>query len=293
MVNEVNKKEKTEKEVEEKVSETEIAEENLKEVEEKTEKEKAGKASFQETSSSKLPFIAIVVVIVLVAIALFFRGFNTVSEMSYMNNVHGYSYEYPQGMQLVAAGNIPAELASQGVESMEQLNLTNSDSLLVHTNDVSGDNIVYTILELSTRPNYINFDSYTTTLFASLDESKEITGTDYVVNDSKVGKNIVSTEYSFEMEVPIDDAGNTRTGVFYDNLFQTEDGKAYSISFGYPKDVENAEEYVTVYRNILVSFRIGGEITEVLVDETEEILDNMEIEIGNDTAEIIEEEVVE
>ena len=121
MVNEVNKKEKTEKEVEEKVSETEIAEENLKEVEEKTEKEKAGKASFQETSSSKLPFIAIVVVIVLVAIALFFRGFNTVSEMSYMNNVHGYSYEYPQGMQLVAAGNIPAELALQGVKSMEQL----------------------------------------------------------------------------------------------------------------------------------------------------------------------------
>ncbi|MCK5027187.1 MAG: hypothetical protein KAS07_02100 [Candidatus Pacebacteria bacterium] len=298
MANEENKKEEIEKEIKEtkeiekSVSEEKTVEETPEDMEEKKEEEKTGKASFQEASNNKLPFIAIVVAVALIAAALFFKGFSPVPEVSYVNQVHGYSYEYPQGIQLVAKGNIPAELASQGVESMEQLNLTNGDSLLVYKNEESGDNIVYTILELSTRPTYTDFDSYATTLFESLDESKEIAGTEYIINDSEVGDGIASIEYSFEMEVPIDDAGNTRTGVFYDNIFQTEDGKAYSISFGYPKDVENATEYLTIYRNILISFEIGGEITEALVETPDEV-DDLEDNLENDTTEVAEEEVVE
>ena len=249
----------------------------------------------KENSGSKLPIVIIVGIILLIVIGLFLKGSSSVPSLTYMNPVHGYSYEYPHNMQLVAVGNIPEDLKAQGVSSMEQLNLTNGDSILVRTNETSGDNIVYTILELSTRPNFDTFDLYLTSLLASLDESKEITGTEYLVSDSEVGDNIVSTEYSFEMEVPVDEEGNTRTGVFYDNVFQTENGRAYSISFGYPKDIGNASEYIDIYRDILASFKIGGEITEVsdVLDVTEEVSDNIEIEVELDDTSDIEDEVVE
>ena len=269
------------------VAETEVNEvenETIENKENVEQEEQPNAASFQKGTNSKMPLIVIVVAIVGLAGVLFIRNLNPsidlVAGANYENAIHGYSYTYPQDMQLVAAGNIPAELVLQGVESMAQLNLTDGDSLLVRSDEVSGDNIVYTTLELSSRQNFVNFDTYKESLLASLDESKEINSVDYTIVDGVVGENILSTEYSFEMEVPVDEEGNTRTGVFYDNIFQTEDGKAYSISFGYPKDVEDAAGYLTIYRNLLASFEIGGNVIEVPVeisDETEEVSDGAEV----------------
>jgi hypothetical protein len=245
-----------------------------------------GLATFEKAKKSQTALIAAVALIAFLAVALFLNSMGTGfgSKQTYENSVHGYSYSYPEDLELVAEGNIPQELKDQGVENMAQLNLTQGDSLLVRKTEDGGDNIVYTVLELSSRPNFGDFESYTTALFASLDESKELNGIDYVISDSTVGGDIPSTEYSFEMEVPIDAAGNTRTGVFYDNVFQTPDGRAYSISFGYPKDVPNPEEYVAIYRDILSSFE-GGEgeaTTEELGDAGVEDMTGEEVVVEED-----------
>lgn len=221
----------------------------------------AGVASFEKGTKSKTVLIAAVVFVVLVAgvIALQLFGYLGTARDTYVNDIHGYSFKYPQELQLVAEGNIPAELQNQGITSMSQLNLTSGDALLVETTEQDGgDNIVYTVLELSKRPSYADFETYKDALFASLDESKETNGIDYEVTEHTIGGGIESTEYTFEMEVPVDQAGNTRTGVFYDNVFETENGKAYSISFGYPKDIEGADQFLDIYRDVLSSFEPGS-----------------------------------
>lgn len=293
MAKEENKNIEKEEELEQETPEEkeEVVEEKEEETVSKDDEESEGVATFKKASNSTLPLIAVIVAVVLIVGALIVRGADLMPsfgskgvQAEYVNVVHGYAYEYPEEMQLVAAGNIPVELMQQGVTSMAELNLTDGDSLIVRTNEETGDNIVYTILELSSRPNFVDFDTYVTTLFESLDDSKEVTGTDYVITENKVGEDKnSSTEYSFEMEVPIDEAGNTRTGVFYDNVFQTEDGKAYSISFGYPKDVENADEYVSIYRDLLKSFEIG-----VAVEEVELEVEDEAAETQSETEEMVE-----
>ena len=165
----------------------------------------------------------------------------------YINPVHGYSFSYTGDMQLVATGHIPFDLTSKGIVSMEDLNMSDGDSLLI-INSEGGDNVVYTILELSSRSDYTTSDEYINVLLKKLDESNFT----YTTSESIVGENIVSTEVFFKTDV----AG--RTGLFYDNVFKAG-GKAYSISFGYPEDIENAEELLTKYRDILFSFKVEGD----------------------------------
>lgn len=282
-------------------SESEVKDESSTEGE--TKKETPGVASFEKAKKNQTALIVVVAIVAFLVLLFIGKSLGTGlgGGLTYVNSIHGYSYSYPADLELVAEGNIPQELQDQGVQSMAQLNLTQGDSLLVRKTEDGGDNIVYTVLELSTRPNFGDFESYTTALFASLDESKELNGIDYTISDSTVGDDIASKEYSFEMEVPIDAAGNTRTGVFYDNVFETPDGRAYSISFGYPKDVPNPDEYVAIYREILASFEINEDIAddstvedgEVMEDNTDEAAEASGDEMMTEETAEVTEEVVE
>lgn len=222
-----------------------------------------GEASFEKKANSKLIFIVAVIAVIAIGALLLARSTGLlVSHAAYTNPINGYSYEYSEGLKLVADGNMPAELVAKNLTSMDALGFMSGDSLLVGNtgakqNGEKGDNIVYTILDLSSRPSFVSFDDYTKALFTSLDQSKESGNLTYERKEGVVGDNIPSIEYSFEMAVPIDKDGHTRMGVFHDNIFQMPDGAAYSISFGYPKDIQNADMYVKIYRDLLKSFKPG------------------------------------
>ena len=167
----------------------------------------------------------------------------SVELFSYVNPVHEYSFSYTGDMQLIAAGHIPSELTDRGVTSMEDLGMSDGDSFLIVSLE-NEDSVVYTILELSSRSGYTTFEEYIDAMFENLDES-EIT---YTTNKSIVGEGIVSTEVFFKMDVDV------RTGVFHDNVFETE-GKVFSVSFGYPEGLENTEELLDKYQTLLSSFK--------------------------------------
>jgi len=174
----------------------------------------------------------------------------------YNNPVHGYSFSYTEDMQLVAAGNIPYKLKEKGVESMQDFNLNDGDAVLIKTGEKnSEDNIVYTILELSKREGYITFDEYLKSLRLNLTNTTESAGTRYMEKKSFVGKEKVpATEFFFEMDVMTNqETKNSRVGVFYDTLFEM-DGRAYSVSFGYPKE-EEGSSVLSKYRHLLSSFQ--------------------------------------
>ena len=227
-------------------------EEQDQDIDNEVSKEDVRSATFQKGSGSKRSLFIVIAVVVVLALVLLWRG---LQEDKYVNPVYGYSYNYPENVQLVSSDNIPTELALQGYGSMADLGLTDGDSFLIYSDEDTGDNVVYTILELSARESYMSFDAYKEALFAELERTKQEDGIEYEVVDSIVGKNIESIEYYFEAEIPIDELGNTRTGVFYDNLFKVGDN-SYSISFGYPKDTIKTGEYMGLYRDVISSFKV-------------------------------------
>ena len=265
-----------------------------------TSEDVAGIATFKKESDSKATLFIVIAVVVALALVLLWRG---MQGNEYVNPVHGYSYNYSKEAQLVSSDYIPIELAEKGYESMSDLGLTDGDSFLIYTDEDTKDSVVYTILELSARENYTTFEEYKNSLFAELERTKNEENIEYETGDSIVGKKIQSVEYYFEAEIPVDELGNTRTGVFYDNLFEVGD-KAFSISFGYPKDTTKTEEYMNLYRELVSSFRMD----EDFVTSEEEVEGNdspengsdivteggdMEIEVVSETEEITDETVEE
>ncbi|MCK5590477.1 MAG: DKNYY domain-containing protein [Candidatus Pacebacteria bacterium] len=169
----------------------------------------------------------------------------SVNSPVYINPVYGYSFSYTGDMQLVATGHIPSDLTSKGIVSMEDLNMSDGDSLLIIDLE-SGDNIIYTISELSSKNGYTTFDDYIDMFLENLNKSNFV----YTTSESIVGEGVVSTEVFFKTEA------DAHTGVFYDNVFEAGE-KAYSISFGYPENAENADDLLTKYRDLLSSFKVG------------------------------------
>ena len=97
--------------------------------------------------------------------------------------MHGYAFEFEsdEHSKLVVAGNIPVEMKLEGVETMQDLNLTDGDALLIITDVASGDNIVYTVLELSERGEYTTFDKYLEDLRVNLDNTTQAADIEYFV----------------------------------------------------------------------------------------------------------------
>lgn len=255
----------------------------MSKIENTTEKEEpevefAGEATFKKGTNSNKNLILIIGLLIVIALVLFARtsegkdmlvsmGFDSDSAVSekYTNPIYGYTFEFEsdENSQLVVAGDIPIELAERGVESMQDLNLTDGDSLLIRTDMPSGDNIVYTVLELSNRGGYTAFDEYLEALRVNFSNTTQSAGVEYIEKESVVGKDKLSAvEFSFEMDVLISpESEETRVGVFYDTLFVVDDN-AYSISFGYPKDVENSQYYVDSYYDLIASFSYNEEDIE-------------------------------
>ena len=278
-------------ETKEEVKESEDKEVSEKEAkDDNNEEETAGEASFKKGTNDKKGLIAAIVVIVAVALLLFSRtdagksilepvGFGgstaepTVSE-KYANPVHKYAFEFEtdEHSKLVVAGSIPVELEMKNVKSMQDLNLTDGDALLIRTDAISGDNIVYTVLELSERVGYVTFDEYLEALRVNLDNTTQAADTEYTEEETEAGKDKFSAvEFSFEMDVLVDQEGlEKRVGVFHDTVFEAGE-KAYSISFGYPKDIANAKYYINSYRDMVASFEIDVEIEDEDVSDDDSI----------------------
>ena len=271
----------------------------------------AGEAMFQKGTNNKTNLILVVVIVVVVALVLFARtdagenilatlgiGESTVSEkVKYVNPVHGYSFEFEsdENSQLVVAGNIPVELEFKGIESMQDLDLTDGDALLIRTDTVSEDSIVYTILELSKRDEYYTtFDEYLENLRINLGQTTQAAGTGFTEKETVVGKDrIPAVEFSFEMDVLINQESlEKRVGVFYDTIFEAGDN-SYRIAFGYPKNIENAQYYINLYRDLVASFTYGEEI-ELISDDSDSVETEEAEEMGNlpsdgeDKGEIVE-----
>lgn len=256
--------------------------------------ETAGEATFKKGTNNNKGLVIIISLLAIVAFALFTRtdeGKNMLTSKNsdndsttleeYTNPIYGYTFEFEpnENFQLVVAGSIPAELKERGVNSMQDLNLSDGDALLIRTDMPSGDNIVYTVLELSNRGGYTVFDEYLEALRVNLGVTTQEAGSEYVEKESVAGKDkLPAVEFSFEMDVKISpESEETRVGVFYDTLFTMEDN-AYSISFGYPKDIENPTYYVDSYRELVASFSYNEED----VKETLPVLD-----VSEDTIEVI------
>ena len=272
------------------------------ELDEEEKEEIAGEATFQKGTNSKTSLILIIMGVILVSLVLFTRtnegknildtiglgGESAVSE-KYVNPIHKYAFEFEsdENSQLVVAGSIPAELGLKGVESMQDLNLTDGDALLIRTDTVSKDNIVYTVLELSKRGGYTAFDEYLEALRINLDNTTQSAGTEYIEKESIAGEEkLPAIEFSFEMDVLTDQENmETRVGVFYDTVFEAGDN-AYSISFGYPKDIANAKYYIDLYRDMVASFTYDEEID----GETDEKVDSVPDDSEDTEAETIPEE---
>ncbi len=249
-----------------------------------------GEAMFQKGTNSKKNLALIIVIVVVIALVLFARtnegknilttlGFDgepTVLE-KYINPIHKYAFEFKsdKNPQLVVAGNIPAELRSKGVESMQDLDLTDGDALLVRTDTISGNNIVYTVLELSKREGYITLDGYLESLRVDLSNTTQSAGTKYVEKGSTAGKEkLPAVEFSFKMDVLTDqEKMETRVWVFYDTIFET-DNNAYRISFGYPKDIKKAQYYIDVYYDMVASFTYNEGIDEDTDEKEDHVSDD-------------------
>lgn len=270
----------------------EAAEDEKEELDEDGKDEIAGEATFQKGTNSKTSLILIIMGIIVVSLVLFTRtneGKNILDTIGlggesavlekYVNPIHKYGFEFEsnENSQLVVAGNIPAELGLKGVESMQDLNLTDGDALLIRTDTVSKDNIVYTVLELSKRGGYITFDEYLEALRVNLGNTTATAGTEYVEKESIAGKEkLPAVEFSFEMDVLTDqESMETRVGVFYDTVFEAGDN-AYSISFGYPKDIENAKYYIDLYSDMVASFTYDEEIDEETDEKVDSVSDDPE-----------------
>ena len=254
----------------------------------------AGEATFKKGTNSKKSLTLIVILIVAVTLVLFARtdegkkilatiglgGEPAVLE-KYINPIHKYAFEFEtdENSQLVVADNIPVELGSKVVESMQDLELTDGDALLIRTDNTSGDNIVYTV-----RKGYTAIDEYLEDIRIGLGDITSVAGTEYIEKESIAGKEKLSAvEFSFEMDVLIDqESMETYTGIFYDTVFEAGDN-VYSISFGYSKDIKNAKYYVDSYYDLVASFTYDEEVEFVSDDlentETEIILEEDEIEV--------------
>jgi len=252
--------------------------------------ESFGEATFEKGTNNKKNLVLSVFLIIIVLLAVFFGIQGNKSNVSYTNPVHGYSFDYKmdENTKLVAAGNIPETLKEKGVESMQDFNLNDGDALLIKTDVESEDNIVYTVLELSKREGYSTFDEYLQALRSNLSVTTQSAGAEYVEKPSTVGKEkLPAYEFSFEMSVLTDqETKETRVGVFYDTLFEMG-GRAYSISFGYPKDVENAEKYVKEYHDLVNSFTYSEESIEV------KEVENVPVSPVLENSEVVDEPVVD
>ena len=271
-----------------------LPEQTDEEASEDEKEEIAGEATFQKGTNSKKSLALIVIAVVIIALVLFARtnegknilatiGFDgepVVSE-KYINPIHKYAFEFEsdENSQLVVAGGIPDELGLKGIESMQDLNLTDGDALLIRTDTISEDNIVYTILELSERGGYVAFDEYLEALRVNLNNTTQSAGTEYLEKESVAGKEkLPAVEFSFEMDVLTDqESMETRVGVFYDTVFKAGEGnKAYSISFGYPKDIVNAQYYIDAYYDMVASFTYDEKIDEEVDEKIDSVSDDSE-----------------
>ncbi len=268
--------------------------------------ENVGEASFEKAKKSKKSLILIIVGIIVVSLILFARtdeGKNILTDLGigqssiskkikYVNPINKYSFEYKpdENSRLVSAGNIPAELELEGIKSMQDLNLTDGDALLVRSDMISKNNIIYTVREMSETKEYSTFDEYLEVFRVNLSNTVKTSGTEYTEKESFVGKDKLSaTEFSFELEVLTNNENTEKVfWVFSDTLFEVDD-TVYSISFGYPKNIENAQFYIDSYRNIIDSFDYDEEIDEK-VDSIPDDSEDMEAETipEEDKIEVVE-----
>ena len=236
--------------------------------EENAEKEYAGETSFKKGKNNKKSLILIIVGVIIVSLVLFARtdgGKNILTKLGvdqsnvsekikYTNPINKYSFEYKpdENSRLVSAGNIPAELELEGIKSMQDLNLTDSDALLVRSDIASKNNIIYTVREILERKEYSTFNEYLEVFRVNLGDTIMTSGTEYIEKESIAGEEKLSAvEFSFEIEVSMNNENSTKTfWVFYDTVFEM-DNTAYSISFGYPKEIENAQFYIDSYRDMV------------------------------------------
>ena len=204
--------------------------------------------------------LIIIAVIIAVSVFLFIFSARSVVE-KYTNKIHGYSFEFiPDAYtKVVVEDNIPDGLKKQGIKTMKDLQLTESDVLILKGNPNTNQTTVYTIAEISKRTNYKTYTNYITALRASLDTLSTGASTTqnftYNKKEIMIGKTqIPAIQFLSEMEVMRNpQITQKETGIFYDTVFQVND-KAYLISMRYLKDNKNSQDYVNFYNNILTSF---------------------------------------
>ena len=219
---------------------------------------------------------------------------STSKKVKYANPISKYSFEYipNENAWLVSADNIPVELEAEGYRSMQDFKLADSDALLIRSDIISENNIVYTVREIPERKGYPTLEEYLKIFRVDLENTMAISNTEYVEKESSVGKDKLSAvEFSFEIEVSVGKENAEKTlWLFYNTIFEMID-VAYSISFGYPKDIENAQFYIDSYSDIIDSFTYD-EGVPVKVDSILEDSENTEEETETEEGEI-ELEVIE
>ena len=219
---------------------------------------------------------------------------STSKKVKYANPISKYSFEYipNENAWLVSADNIPVELEAEGYRSMQDFKLADSDALLIRSDIISENNIVYTVREIPERKGYPTLEEYLKIFRVDLENTMAISNTEYVEKESSVGKDKLSAvEFSFEIEVSVGKENAEKTlWLFYNTIFEMKD-VAYSISFGYPKDIENAQFYIDSYSDIIDSFTYD-EGVPVKVDSILEDSENTEEETETEEGEI-ELEVIE
>jgi len=210
-----------------------------------------------------------VVAIIAVSFFLFIVSTHPVSE-KYTNGVNGYSFEFIPDAQtkLVVEGSIPDELKKQGVKTMQDMQLTAGDTLILRGNLDTNQTAAYTIIELSGLENYLTYTDYVVTLRANLDALSQATSTStstsasstvrtatYTENETVVGPaQIPATQFLSEVEVIIDPQTLKQgIGVFHDTMFEADD-KAYLISVRYLKENKDSQDYADFYNKLLASF---------------------------------------
>jgi len=218
----------------------------------------------------------VIILIALIAIAAFLvfsewrsaktdtqaSALGTVSSLTFENKANNYSFEYPSDFQLIAEGSIPQEMSEAlGISEMADLNLNDSDALLIENRAELNENIVYTVLNLSRNENFISRIAYEDSLLAEIEALTEGNTDAYSTEEVLVGPDEVSgTQISFSTQVEI--APDVfRTGRFYDTIFEYG-GDTYSISFGYPVDAASAERYLESYNDLIDSFDFLEEVSE-------------------------------
>jgi len=208
--------------------------------------------------------LIIVAMIVVISMFLFILSTHPVPE-KYTNEVSGYSFKFTPDAQtkLVVEGSIPNELTKQGVKTMQDIQLTANDTLILRGNLNTNQTAAYTIIEVSNLENYLTYAGYIVTLRANLNAFSQATSTNtahtatYTEKETVVGPaQIPATQFLSEVEVLIDpdpQIFKKEIGVFHDTVFEAGD-KAYLVSVRYLKKNKDSQNYIVFYNKLLASF---------------------------------------